>query len=471
MSKTGIFKIAILLSVLTLLVQVSVAQPKGVKVTKKDAFQTTRILFILDCSNSMYGMWQSNTKIKIAQNLLSNIVDTLSDCNGVEIALRAYGHTKDYPPQDCDDTKLEVGFSADNSEQIKAKLKALVPKGTTPISATLEKCVGDFPDCDNCRNIIVLITDGADECSGDVCEASKTLQKKGAFLKPFIIGIGKGMREYFECAGAYYEASNEIEFSKALNDVVSQALNNTTSQVNLLDSYMEASETNVPMTFYDAQSKKLRYTFMHTFNSKGMPDTLFLDPLINYDIVVHTIPPVKVEKVQLNPGRHTIIPIKTPQGSMIITRSEDKGKNTANNMAVIVRESGKPEAVNIQELNKSEKYIVGKYDLEILTRPRLKIENVEVGQSATTTIEIPQSGTLLLNKGKGNMLCSIFVKDSEETKWVCNLDESKQNESIDLLPGQYMVVVRPKAADKTTKTQVKDFKIESKKTTTINLYK
>ncbi len=451
--------------------QVLTAQPKGVRVTKKDAFQTTRILFILDCSNSMYGMWQSNTKIKIAQNLVSNIVDTLSDCNGVEIALRAYGHTKDYPPQDCDDTKLEVGFSANNGEQIKAKLKALVPKGTTPIAATLEKCVGDFPDCDNCRNIIVLITDGTDECSGDVCAASKALQKKGAFLKPFIIGIGRGMREYFECAGAYYEVSNEIEFSKALNDVVNQALNNTTSQVNLLDTYMEASETNVPMTFYDSQSKKLRYTFMHTFNAKGMPDTLILDPLINYDIVVHTIPPVKVEKVQLNPGRHTIIPIKTPQGSMIITLAEDKGKNPAKNMAVIVRESGKPEVVNIQELNKSEKYIVGKYDLEILTKPRLKIENVEVGQSATTTIEIPQSGTLLLNKGKGNMLCSIFVKDSEETKWVCNLEESRQNESIDLLPGQYMVVVRAKTADKTTKTQVKDFKIESKKTTTINLAK
>lgn len=471
MRRTGILRTIAILATFIGLGLASTAQPKGVRVTKKDAFQTTRILFILDCSNSMYGMWQSNTKIKIAQNLVSNIVDTLGDCKGVEIALRAYGHTKDYPPQDCDDTKLEVGFSANNGEQIKAKLKALVPKGTTPIAATLEKCVGDFPDCDNCRNIIVLITDGMDECSGDVCAASKALQKKGAFLKPFIIGIGRGMREYFECAGTYYEASNEIEFSKALNDVVNQALNNTTSQVNLLDSYMEASETNVPMTFYDSQSKKLRYTFMHTFNSKGMPDTLILDPLINYDIVVHTIPPVKVEKVQLNPGRHTIIPIKTPQGSMIITLAEDKGKHTSKNMAVIVRESGKPEAVNIQELNKSEKYIVGKYDLEILTKPRLKIENVEVGQSATTTIEIPQSGTLLLNKGKGNMLCSIFVKDSEETKWVCNLDDGRQNESIDLLPGQYMVVVRAKTADKTTKTQVKDFKIESKKTTTINLAK
>ncbi len=447
------------------------AQPKGVKVTKRDAFQTTRILFILDCSNSMYGMWQSNTKIKIAQNLISNIVDTLSDRRGVELALRAYGHTKDYPPQDCDDTKLEVSFSAGNSEQIKSKLKALVPKGTTPIAATLERCVGDFPKQDKCRNIVILITDGVDECSGDVCEASKKLQQQGAFLKPFIIGIGKGMRESFECAGVYYEASNEIEFSKALNDVVYQALNNTTCQVNLLDSYMEASETNVPMTFYDAQSKKLRYTFMHTFNSKGMSDTLILDPLINYDVVVHTIPAVKVENVQLNPGRHTIIPIKSPQGSMVITLSDDKKGTAKSDIEVIVRESGKLEAVNIQSLNQTEKYLVGKYDLEILSQPRLKIENVEVGQSATTTIEIPQSGTLHLNKGKQNMLGSIFVRDSEETKWVCNLEETKLNEQIDLLPGQYMVVIRAKSATQSTKTQIKEFKIESKKTTTINLAK
>ncbi len=444
------------------------AQPKGVKVTKKNAFQTTRILFILDCSNSMYGMWQSNTKIKIAQNLLSNIVDTLSDRHGVEMALRAYGHTKDYPPQDCDDTRLEVSFSADNTEQIKAKLKALVPKGTTPIASTLEKCVKDFPDCDNCRNIIVLITDGTDECSGDVCAASEQLQKQGAFLKPFIIGIGKGMRETFKCAGVYYEATNEIEFSKALNDIVYQALDNTTSQVNILDAYMEASETNVPMTFYDAQSKKLRYTFMHTFNGKGLSDTLVLDPLIDYDIVVHTIPPVKQENVKLNPGRHTIIPIKAPQGNMIITTGDEKSTMKP---SVIVREAGKLEVVNVQELNTPERYLVGKYDLEILTKPRLKIENVEIGQSSTTTIEIPQCGTLTLNKGKQNMLGCIFLKDSEETRWVCNLDERRINETISLLPGQYMVVVRAGNSTKTTNTQIKEFKIESKKTTSINLAK
>ncbi len=468
--KTIFIKKALLIFAFTIATLTLFAQPKGVKVTREDYSQKTRILFILDCSNTMYAHWQSNTKIKIAQNLLSNIVDTLAGKPSVEMALRAYGHTKDYPPQNCDDTRLEVSFYPNNTEQIKAKLKALVPKGTTPIAYTLEKCVKDFPESDNCRNIVVLITDGVDECSGDVCKASRQLQKKGAFLKPFVIGIGKGLREEFECAGTFYEVNNEIEFSKALNNIVSQALNNTTSQVNLLDSNMEPSETNIPMTFYDTQSKQLKYTFMHTLNSKGLSDTLILDPLVNYDVVVHTLPPVKVENIQLKVGSHTIIPIKTPQGNMII-KFADKPKLKTDNISVIVRESGKLETVNIQELNKIEKYLVGKYDLEILTLPKLKIENVEIGQSSTTTIEIPESGLLILNKGKLETIGSIFVKDSEETKWVCNLEEGLQTENINLLPGQYMVVLRDKSANKSSKTQIKEFKIESNKTTTINLAK
>jgi hypothetical protein len=66
---------------------------------------------------------------------------------------------------------------------------------------------------------------------------------------------------------------------------------------------------------------------------------------------------------------------------------------------------------------------------------------------------------------------SIFVKDSEETKWVCNLEDGLQTENINLLPGQYMVVLKDKNATKTSQTQIKEFKIESNKTTTITLAK
>ena len=100
----------------------------------------TRILFIFDASQSMFGRWQSDTKISIAQKLLSNMLDSLRDVKNLELALRVYGHQKNFPPQDCNDTKLEIPFAKDNIGKISQKLKGIVPRGTTPIAYSLEKC-------------------------------------------------------------------------------------------------------------------------------------------------------------------------------------------------------------------------------------------------------------------------------------------------------------------------------------------
>jgi len=142
---------------------------------------TTRILFVFDASQSMFGRWQSDMKINIAQKLLSNLLDSLKNIPNLELALRVYGHQKQYPPQDCDDTELIIPFDKDNATKIKNKLKAIVPKGTTPIASSLEFAATDFTPCENCRNIIILITDGLEECGGDPSAVSKSLQKKGFF--------------------------------------------------------------------------------------------------------------------------------------------------------------------------------------------------------------------------------------------------------------------------------------------------
>ncbi|MCD4682631.1 MAG: VWA domain-containing protein, partial [Bacteroidales bacterium] len=150
----------------------------------------TRILFVLDASQSMYGRWQSDMKISIARKLLSNLLDSLQGTKNIELALRVYGHQYPFPPQVCNDTKLIVPFAENNIPIIKHKLKSINPKGTTPIAYAIEQAGYDFPECDNCRNIIILITDGLEECDGDPCAVSHALQKRGVVLKPFIIGIG-----------------------------------------------------------------------------------------------------------------------------------------------------------------------------------------------------------------------------------------------------------------------------------------
>ncbi|MBU0764316.1 MAG: VWA domain-containing protein, partial [Bacteroidetes bacterium] len=221
----------------------------------------TRILFIFDASQSMLEQWDTDKKINIARKMLIRMLDSLEHINNIQLALRVYGHQYPVPPQRCDDTKLEVPFAADNAPKVRQKLRYIQPRGTTPIAHTLAKCSGDFPECANCRNIIILITDGIEECGGDPCEVSRELQQKGIILKPFVIGVGLDLefKKTFECVGHFYNARNETEFRNVLNVVITQVLNTTSLQVNLLDQQGNPTETDVNMTFFDITSGRMIY--------------------------------------------------------------------------------------------------------------------------------------------------------------------------------------------------------------------
>ena len=179
-----------------------------------------RILFIFDASQSMLGRWQSGRKIDIAKKLLINMVDSLKDIENLEIGLRVYGHQKGYPPQDCDDTKLEINFQPAYLviERMKAKLNMIRARGTTPIARSLEEGAKDFPSGD-ARNIVILITDGKEECGMNPCAVSRLYQRKGIILKPFVIGVGldDSWKKTFDCVGRYFDASKESDFTKILN--------------------------------------------------------------------------------------------------------------------------------------------------------------------------------------------------------------------------------------------------------------
>ena len=430
---------------------------------------TTRILFVFDASQSMFGRWQSDMKINIAQKLLSNLLDSLKNIPNLELALRVYGHQKQYPPQDCDDTELIIPFDKDNATKIKNKLKAIVPKGTTPIANSLEFAATDFTPCENCRNIIILITDGLEECGGDPCAVSKSLQKKGIFLKPFIIGIGKDFSSAFSCVGTYFDAASEQQFHKALNIVISQALNSTTAQVNLLDTYGNPTESNVNMTFYDNFSGLVKYNFIHTLNNKGLPDTLVLDPLTTYDVVVHTIPPVSTDSIPLTPGKHTTIAVDAPQGYLTL-KMVGNNTNAAKDIKAIVRKEGKTETLHLQTFGETQKYLIGKYDLEILCLPRLYIKDVDIAQSTTTTVEIPQPGIAVIQMS-ANGYGSIYQEESNELKWIHNLAENTTQETLILQPGKYKVVFRAKFVNKSIYTVEKTFKVTSGSSVSVKLYK
>lgn len=431
----------------------------------------TRILFVFDASFSMYGRWQTGMKMDIAKRLFVQFLDSLQGTPNLELGLRCYGHQYSLQPQrNCEDSKLEVPIGKPNVAipAMKKRMETIVPKGTTPIAYTLQQCGDDFPsDNVNSRNIIILITDGIEECGGDPCAVSLALQSKGIVLKPFVLGIGlEGNFESLNCVGKMYDISSEATFTQVLNIVVSQALNNTTCQVNLLNNQGKPLETDVAMTFYDQTTGVIRYSYMHTMNHRGVPDTVILDPLSTYRLVVHTIPAQVKENIVITPGIHNIIALDAPQGFLNL---QVAGTNNYTRLQAIVRKSGDMNTLVTQDFGSKQKYIVGKYDLEILTLPRIYMKGVSIAQSSTTDILIPQAGTVSIFKpaeGTGQ----VFLEEKNTLTWVCNLDDKRTNENLTLQPGNYRVIFRTKAAKETIYTKEQKFKVDPGGAVTVKLY-
>ncbi len=418
-------------------------------------------MFVLDASQSMLGQWDKEQKMTVATRLLSNLMDSLTPIENLEVALRVYGHQYSVSAgnRSCEDTKLEVPFGPNGFTDIKKKMTYLYPKGTTPIAYSLEQTKNDFPACADCRNILILITDGIEECDGDPCAVAMALRKNNVSLKPFVIGMGLDVDiiDAFTCIGTFYPTTDQASFENILNVVISQAMNNTTVQVNLIDADGQPLETDVNMTFYDHHSKAIMYNFVHTINNRGVPDTIPLDPVLKYDLQVHTIPQVGKDSISIYPGRHNVIAVDAPQGKL---KLEINGINEYDQLKCIVRQSGKMKTIHVQDFEEQTKYITGNYDLEILTLPRMYVNDVNIRQSHTTKVMIPEPGIAtfyLPSKG----VVSIFEMVNNKLERIRDVNPDYDQETIVLQPGKYKVVYRGVNVKQVIYTKEKEFTVKS----------
>lgn len=431
--------------------------------------QITRVLFVFDASRSMINTHGPLTRMEGAKNLFYKFVDSLSKYKNIQFALRMYGHTVKYPPGNCNDSKLIVPFSKGNPTLIKQKVKEAKPTGITPIEHSLTEAANDFPD-NKAVNMIIIITDGIEECGGDPCKARQKLVEKGIVFKPFIIGIGLTPEQIktFECVGNYYDYGNTNTFSTISEIVIKQKLNKTTAQVNLLDINSRPTETNVNMTFYDVKKDQYVYNYLHTMNYVGNPDTLYIDDYPTYKVVAHTIPPVESKEVKLTVGKHTFIPVDAPQGFLQLNRNIGV-YNYNEKVKSVLRKHGEMQTLNVQQMNTTEKYLVGKYDLEVLTLPRTYIYGVQIDQSKTKSFDILSAGMLSVKCLEGGDGCIVLEKNGK-VEWVCNLSSSTQ-QVFYLQPGNYRIEWRSKSLKGSIYTIEKKFNIRSDQETVVELYK
>jgi len=136
-------------------------------------------LLIFDASYSMLRRVSNGvSRFQAARQSVNDTLDLFPD--NALVALRLYGSLTPAQRMDCSDTLLKVPFApaASNRRVIKAVLADTHARGVTPIAFALEQAAEDFPS-DAPERIIVLLSDGGEDCNGDPCAVAAGLHVQG----------------------------------------------------------------------------------------------------------------------------------------------------------------------------------------------------------------------------------------------------------------------------------------------------
>lgn len=192
------------------------------------AHAASKILFVLDSSNSMWGQVEGTAKMDTAKTALSKLISDLP--GDTEVGLMVYGHRD---KASCEDVEVVLPFGKANSASVATALSPLRPTGKTPIAYALAQAPAVFgkPDPD-AANSVVLISDGVETCEGDPCAAAGTLANSNINVRVHVVGfdISDKDRAALECIaekgkGQYFAANSTQGFSDAVAKaaVVAQA--------------------------------------------------------------------------------------------------------------------------------------------------------------------------------------------------------------------------------------------------------
>jgi len=178
----------------------------------------SRMLIVLDGSNSMWGHIDGTAKIEVAKDVLGTLLSDLPA--ETEVGLMAYGHRTE---GDCADVQLLVPVAAGNRDLLRSAVGAIQPKGKTPIAASLSQSREAFSGS---GGNVVLISDGVETCEGDPCAVAGELAAAGLNVRIHVVGfdVGDEERRQLECIatagkGRYFDAQSAEGLRLAVAEV------------------------------------------------------------------------------------------------------------------------------------------------------------------------------------------------------------------------------------------------------------
>jgi Ca-activated chloride channel homolog len=183
------------------------------------ALAQTSILLVLDASGSMFVQLDDGQyRITAAKAALTEFVTRLPDDPHLHVGLRTYG-SRIAALEDgaCQDSHLFVPVPGFERDTLLHTIRATQAKGATPIALSLQLAADDLLDAPG-RKIIILVTDGAESCGGDVRAAVEHLTAAGLEVDIRIIGfaLSDTAIRTFEGLGTFENTTSAASLAAAL---------------------------------------------------------------------------------------------------------------------------------------------------------------------------------------------------------------------------------------------------------------
>jgi Ca-activated chloride channel family protein len=157
---------------------------------------------------------------------MARIIQHLPD--SAQVALRIYGHRYlVHQPSACQDSELVIPFAKIDKPRLLAAVSAIRPRGMTPIAHSLRQVASDFRDIPGAK-IVVLVTDGIEECGGNPSAVVAELQGKELQVKIHVVGFALADQAIKEemahlagiTGGLFFDAQDAEQLRKAIEQAL-----------------------------------------------------------------------------------------------------------------------------------------------------------------------------------------------------------------------------------------------------------
>ncbi|MEM8748883.1 MAG: VWA domain-containing protein [Pseudomonadota bacterium] len=181
------------------------------------------IMIVFDASGSMWGQTEGRTKIEIARDTLSSVLEETD--NAMTLGMIAYGHRRKGQCSDIE-TVVAPGPATETVPAMISVAGQLRPKGKTPLTDAVRMAADELRYTEN-EVTVILVTDGIETCQADPCALASELENAGLNFTAHVIGFGLSEEDGRKVSclaentgGTYFSAGD----TDALNAALAQSL-------------------------------------------------------------------------------------------------------------------------------------------------------------------------------------------------------------------------------------------------------